>query len=88
MPMRQERVRARARAQLQTATPAPLDDATLLKIQEEAAAIIREAKGRSPSSSGPPGANAIDDVGWSYYDYLLRRRCRRPNSRNSRKGGP
>ena len=85
MPLRQERLRARARAQLQSETPAPLDDAMLLKIQEEAAAIIREAKGRSPSNSGPRGANAIDDVGRSYYDYLLRRRCRRPNSRE---GGP
>jgi|tagenome__1003787_1003787.scaffolds.fasta_scaffold17221603_1 hypothetical protein len=77
MPMRQERVRARARAQLQTETPAPLDDGTLLKIQEEAAAIIREAKGRSPSSSELV-ASAIDDVSRSYYKYLLDRRCRGP----------
>ena len=83
MPLRQERARARARAQLQSESPAPPDDAALLKIQEEAAAIIREAIDRSPSGSDPQGASAIDDVGRSYYEYLLRRRCRRPNSRES-----
>jgi hypothetical protein len=41
---RKENARARARAWLEAEAPAPPDDDTLQKVQEEAAAIVREAK--------------------------------------------
>jgi hypothetical protein len=75
MPSRNES--ALARAKLENETPAPVDDGSLLKVQEEAAAIIREAQDRNPSSSDEFVASAIDDVNRSYYNYLIYRRCRR-----------
>ena len=74
MPSLKERDRARARATLETVTPRPLDQHTLLRMEEEAAAVIRKARG-SPSSSGLI-ASAFDDVSRSYYSYLMGRRSR------------
>jgi len=76
MPSRRESERARARARLQAETPAPVDDGSLLSVQEEAEAIIHEAKGRSPSTAKELAASAINDVSRSYYQYLMERRCR------------
>ena len=74
MPSRKERNRARARTTLETETLRPLDQRTLLWMEEEAAAVIRKARG-SPSSSGLI-ASAFDDVSRSYYSYLMGRRSR------------
>ena len=72
---RKENARARARAWLETEAPAPPDDDTLQKVQEEAAAIVREAK---DDGSLHADAHAIGDLSQSYYGYLLERRYRRP----------
>jgi len=75
MPSSKERDRARARAMLEAETPRPLDECTLLKVEEEAAVVLREAKG---AFSNEP--TAINDVNRSFYQYLLRRRCGVPSS--------
>jgi hypothetical protein len=72
---RKENARARARAWLETEAPAPPDDDTLQKVQEEAAAIVREAK---DDGSLHADAHAIGDLSQSYYTYLLGPRYRRP----------
>ena len=72
---RKENARARARAWLETEAPVPPDDGTLQKVQEEAAAIVREAK---DDGSLHADAHAIGDLSQSYYTYLLGRRYRRP----------
>jgi hypothetical protein len=76
MPSRKERDRARARTTLQTETPRPLDQSTLIRMEEEAAAVIRKARG-NPSSSGLI-ASAFDVVSRSYYSHLMGRRSRGP----------
>ena len=73
MPSHIESARARARL---AETPAPVDEDSLRKVQDEAAAIVREAqRNRSPSWRDPL-ASVVDDVGRSYYQYLMRRRHR------------
>jgi hypothetical protein len=72
---RKENARARARAWLETEAPAPPDDDTLQKVQEEAAAIVREAK---DDGSLHANAHVIGDLSQSYYTYLLGPRYRRP----------
>ena len=72
---RKENARARARAWLETEAPVPPDDDTLQKVQEEAAAIVREAK---DDGSLHADAHAIGDLSQSYYTYLLGPRYRRP----------
>ena len=74
---RKENARARARAWLESQAPAPPDDETLQKAREEAAAIVREAKGDGASHAD---AHAIDDLSQSYYEYLLGPRYRRPKA--------
>ncbi len=71
-----ERERARAQARLQAETPAPNDDDSLVRVQVEAKDIVREAKGRFSKSSKELAEIAINDIGRSYYRYLLRRRGR------------
>ena len=77
---RKENARARARAWLETEAPASPDDDTLQKVREEAAAIVREAKGDGASQAD---AHAIGDLSQSYYTYLLGRRYRRPKPSGS-----
>jgi hypothetical protein len=67
---------ALARAKLQTETPVPFDQHRLLAAQEQAAAIIEEAKGLSRATSQELVERSVDDVGRSYYKYLMRRRHR------------
>ena len=50
MSSRNEHTRAQAQVRLQQETPIT-DDASLLPLQEEAAAIVREAKRRDPSGT-------------------------------------
>ncbi len=78
MALRQEKARALAR--LEAETPMPTDDVALLKIRQEAGAIISEAKERGSASSELLGAT-IDEVGRNYYEYLRRRPLRRAVSR-------
>ena len=70
-----KRTRVRARAWLETEAPVPPDDDTLKKVQEEAAAIVREAK---DDGSLHADAHAIGGLSQSYYTYLLGPRYRRP----------
>jgi len=78
MPSPKERDRARAKTRLQAETPLPLDDRTLLKMEKEAAAFLREAVARNPPRSTGPVDSAINDVSRSYYSYLMGRRSRGP----------
>ena len=77
MPSLKERDRARARASLQRETPRPVDQDTLIRMEEQAAAVIRQARGSTPSNPGPI-ASAVEDVSRSYYSYLMKNRCRGP----------
>ena len=58
--------------------PLPLDDRTLLKMEEEAAAFLREAVARNPPRSTGPVDSAIVDVSRSYYSYPMGRGSRGP----------
>jgi hypothetical protein len=69
MSSRSERGRARARARLRQETPIA-DDASLLAWQEEAAAIVRDAKCRSGSDELPSAV--IDEVARSYFRHVRR----------------
>jgi hypothetical protein len=75
MPSLKERDRALARASLQRETPRPVDQDTLIRMEEQAAAVIRQARGSTPSG---PIASAVEDVSRSYYSYLMKSRCRGP----------
>ena len=72
MSSRNERVRAQAQVRLQQETPIT-DDASLLPLQEEAAAIVREAKRRDPSGTGFV-STVLDEVARSYFRHALRHR--------------
>jgi hypothetical protein len=67
---------ALARAKLQTEAPAPLDQDRLGAAQEQAAALIKEARGLSRATSQELLDRSVDDVSRSYYQYLMRRRHR------------
>ena len=71
MPTRNESTRARAR--LQSETPIS-DDANLLKLDEEVAEYVREAKRRK----GPDElvSTMVDGVARSYFRYILRKQAR------------
>ena len=73
MTSRSERGRARARARLQHETPIA-DDASLLKWQDEAAAIVRDAKQRRRSESDELPSTVLDDVARSYFRHARRQR--------------
>ena len=69
MSSRNEHARAQAQVRLQQETPIT-DDASLLPLQEEAAAIVREAKRRDPS--GTDVSTVLDEVARSYFRHALR----------------
>jgi hypothetical protein len=71
MSSREERARAQAAACLQQETPIA-DDASLLAWKEEAAAMVRDAKGRSGSDELP--LMVLDAVARSYFRYVRRQR--------------
>jgi hypothetical protein len=73
MSSRIERGRARAQARLQQETPIA-DDASLLAWQEEAAAIVRDAKQRHWSESDELPSTVLDDVARSYFRHARRQR--------------
>jgi hypothetical protein len=73
MSSRNDHARAQARARLQQVTPIA-DDASLLAWQEEAAAIVRDAKhGRRLGSDELP-LTVLDEVTRSYFRHVHRHR--------------
>jgi hypothetical protein len=77
MPSRNESTRAIARLQLET----PISgDASLLKLQEQAAAYVREARRRAPSEPDELVSAVVDAVAREYFRHSIekqRRRARR-----------
>ena len=73
MSSRNEYARAQAQVRLQLETPIT-DDASLLPLQEEAAAIVREAKRRDPSGTDELVSTVLDEVARSYFRHALRHR--------------
>jgi len=71
MSSRNEYVRAQARARLEQQTPIA-DDAKLLALQEEVAAIVSEAKRRDPSREDELVSTVIDKIARAYFRHVLR----------------
>ena len=70
MPSRNESMRARER--LQSATPI-CDDASLLKLDEEVAEYVREAKRREADELI---STVVDTVARNYFRHVLRKQAR------------
>ena len=81
MPSRNEIARARARLQLETPVS---DDASLLRLQDQAEDYVREAKRRSASGPDELFSTVIDAVARDYFRHVLRKN-RRSASRFSLK---
>ena len=73
MPTRNESTRARAR--LQSETPIS-DDANLLKLDEEVAEYVREAKRRDALGPDELVSTVMDGIARSYFRYTLRKQAR------------
>ena len=73
MPSRRESTRARER--LQSATPI-CDDASLLKLDEEVAEYVREAKRGDHLRPDELVSTMVDGVARSYFSYILRKQAR------------
>lgn len=73
MPSRNEIARARARLQLETPVS---DDASLLKLQGQAADYVREAKRRNASEPDELFSTVIDAVARDYFRHALRKKRR------------
>jgi hypothetical protein len=73
MSSQNEHVRAQARARLERQTPIA-DDARLLSWQEEAAAVVRDAKRRDPSGTNELMSTVIDGIARAYFRHALRHR--------------
>jgi hypothetical protein len=73
MSSRNEHVRAQAQARLERQTPIA-DDARLLPLQEEVAAIVREAKRRDPSGTDQLVSTGIDKIARACFRHALRHR--------------
>ena len=77
MPSRNESTRAIARLQLETPIS---DDASLLKLQEQASEYVREAKRRAASEPDELVSSVVDAVARDYFRHAIekqRRRARR-----------
>jgi len=72
MPSRNETARAHARLQLETPIS---DDANLLKLQEQVADYVREAKRRDPIPTEPNEliSTVIDAVARDYFRHAIRK---------------
>ena len=70
--------KTRAQSRLQAQAPAPVDMARVRQVEEEAAALVQEARRRNPLACEKPVANVIQDHSEVYYRYLMRRRHREP----------
>jgi len=73
MPSSKEHARDQARARLHRETPLT-DDASLLPLQEEAAAIVREAKRKDPSGTDELVSTVLDEIARNYFGHALRNR--------------
>ena len=74
MPPRSELVRARTR--LQSEIPIS-DDVDLLKLQEQAAEYVCEAKRRNPSGPDELVSTVVDAIARNYVGHLIRKQRRR-----------
>jgi hypothetical protein len=74
MPSRNESTRAIARLQLETPVS---DDPSLLRLQEQAADYVREAKRRAPSESDELVSSVLDAVARDYFRYAVKKQRRR-----------
>jgi hypothetical protein len=77
MPSRNESTRAIARHRMETPVS---DDASLLELQEQAAAYVREAKRRAPSEPDESVSSVMDAVPRDYFRHAIekqRKRARR-----------
>lgn len=73
MPSRNESIRAHARL-----LEAPLpDDANLLKLQEQAADFVREAKHRDPAEPDELVSTVVDAIARDYFRHAVRKQRRR-----------
>ena len=73
MPSRNESTRALARLQQQT----PIcDDASLLKLQEQAADYVREAKRRDASEPDELVSSVVDAVARDYFRHAVKKQRR------------
>jgi hypothetical protein len=76
MPSRNETARAHARLQLETPIS---DDANLLKLQEQVADYVREAKRRDPTEPNELISTVIDAVARDYFRHAIRKHRRAPH---------
>jgi hypothetical protein len=74
MPSRNESTRAIARLQLETPIS---DDASLLRLQEQAAEYVREAKRRAPSESNELVSSVVDAVARAYFRHAIEKQRKR-----------
>ena len=77
--MPSEREFARARKRLQLATPI-CDDASLLKLEEEVAEYLREAKRRDASGPDELVSTIVHAVARNYFRHILRKKRTRDAS--------
>jgi hypothetical protein len=74
MPPRNESTRAIARLQLETPIS---DDASLLKLQGQAADYVREAKRRAPSEPDELVSSVVDAVARDYFRHAVKKQQKR-----------
>jgi hypothetical protein len=75
MPSRNETARAHARLQLETPIS---DDANLLKLQEQVADYVRQAKRGDPTEPNELISTVIDAVARDYFRHAIRKHRRAP----------
>ena len=73
MPLRNEWALARAR--LESETPIS-DDVDLIKLQEQAAECVGEAKRRDPSAPNELVSTMVDAVARRYFEHVIRKKQR------------
>ena len=73
MPSRNEAMRAHER--LQSAAPIS-DDASLVKLRENVAEFLREAKRQDASGTDELVSAVIDEVARKYFQHILRKQAR------------
>jgi hypothetical protein len=76
MPSKNGSTRAHALVRLQLDAPIP-DDESLLKLQEQAADYVREAKLRDPSENNELISTVVDAVARDYFQHANRKQRRR-----------
>ena len=74
MPSRNESTRATARLQLETPIS---DDASLLKLQQQAVEYVREARRRAPSEPDELVFSVLDAVARDYFRHAIEKQRKR-----------